>query len=326
MAAPQASTQRLLSSLQSGERSSPAQVHLMGTYCGSFQSGPDYCQPETVDPTLTLLSTTSRVFEGTEGVSSSRLDEGRHLAAGTADLLAEWWELGLQEYTCEGCPLEDSSGSVVHFPSHDDLKTTMAPPYQTSAIYYIHPEQQCQCGVPCLTNETGHNGGSADVISQQWGFTGPIADFTNDGLEADAPTIMMPSDPFLLFYGEDLVESFERGQSYGRAPPVATTNIEDPLISDNRGTTYDKPNQSVDPTILSGASENTEDRPQRQCSSIKENARYAKSKPAQKCSARALRSRNRIKTVKEKGKPFRKGDACLNIWELVHGKAGEDNK
>lgn len=301
----------------------------MGTYCGSFQSGPDYCQPETVDPTLTLLSTTSRVFEGTEGVSSSRLDEGRHLAAGTADLLAEWWELGHQEYTCVGCPLEDSSGSVVHFPSQDDLETTMAPPYQTSAIYYIHTEQQCQSGVPCLTSETGHNGGSADVLSQQWGFTGPIADFTNDGLEGDAPTIMMPSDPFLLFYGEDLAESFERGQSNDRVPPVGSTDIEVPRASDGREMTYVTARQKVDRAMVSGACENTEDRLQRQCSFIKEgilNAYYATPKLDQNGSGTSFRNRNRIQTNKKKRNRFNEGDACFKIWELVFGKAGEDSK
>ncbi|KAJ3453527.1 hypothetical protein MRS44_017774 [Fusarium solani] len=136
---------------------------------------------QNIDPSLTLLSTTSRVFEGAQGTTLSCVSEAPHLAADTPDMFAESWVFGPREYTCEGCPLQDSSRSVAPLPSQVDQETTMPVPDQALAVCHIRPEQQqCQYGGPRLASETGHNQGITDIMNQQRGSTGSIADFPSD--------------------------------------------------------------------------------------------------------------------------------------------------
>ncbi|KAJ3454263.1 hypothetical protein MRS44_018157 [Fusarium solani] len=184
----------------------------MNTEARRRNSVPNYCQPENIDPSLTLLSTTSRVFEGAQETTLSCVSEARHLAADTPDMFTESWVFGPREHTCEGCPLQDSSRSVAPLPSQVDQETTMPVPDQTLAVCHIHPEQQqCQYGVTCLASETGHNQGITDIMNQQRGSTRSIADFPSDWPEGAAPTIIMPWDPSFIFYGGILAEPLEQG-------------------------------------------------------------------------------------------------------------------
>ncbi|RSL39166.1 hypothetical protein CEP54_016361 [Fusarium duplospermum] len=205
----QDTTQGLFPSLQSREQLSPDQMHPVTRYYGSFLSGPDCCKPETIDPRLTLLPTTSRVFERAQEITFSCVSKPLHLAADTLDMFAESWVFGPREYTCEGCPLQDVSRSVAPLPSQVDQETTMPIPDQAFATYHIHTEQQpCQYGGPRLASETGHNQTVTDTMNQQRGSTGSIAGFPRGWSEGDAPTIRMPWGPSFIFYGEILAELF----------------------------------------------------------------------------------------------------------------------
>ncbi|KAI8648094.1 Ig-like domain-containing protein [Fusarium sp. Ph1] len=235
----QDTTQDLFPSLQLREQLSPGQMHPMTMYYGSFLSGPNYCQPENIDPSLTLLSTTSSVFEGAQGTALSCVSEAPHLAADTPDMFAESWVFCPREPTCEGCPLQDSSRSVAPLPSQVDQETTMPVPDQALAVCHIHPEQQqCQYGGPRLASETGHNQVIADIMNQQRGSTGPIADFPSDWPEGDCSTIMMPWDPSFIFYGEILAEPFEKGHFNHRELRSDAPDGEVLRVPDNWEMTY----------------------------------------------------------------------------------------
>ncbi|KAI8710812.1 hypothetical protein NCS52_01541200 [Fusarium sp. LHS14.1] len=61
-------------------------------------------------------------------------------------------------------------------------------------------------------SEAGHNQGTTDVMNQQRASsTVSIADFPSNWSEGDAPTLMMPWDPLLIFRGEVLSEPFDQG-------------------------------------------------------------------------------------------------------------------
>ncbi|KAI8710341.1 hypothetical protein NCS52_01579100 [Fusarium sp. LHS14.1] len=315
----QDTTQGLIPSLQPREQLSPDQMHPMTMYYGSFLSGPNFCQPENIDPSLTLLSTTSRVFEGAQGTTLSCVSEAPHLAADTPDMFAESWVFGPREPTREGCPLQDSSRSVASLPSQVDQETTMPVPDQALAVCHIRPEQQpCQYGGARLASETGRNQGITDTMNQQRGSTGSIADFPSDWPDGDAPTIMMPWDPSFIFYGEILAEPFEQGHFNYRELRSDAPDGEVLRVLDDWEMAYATAEESVNQTIRFGACEKTQDRLQGECSFIRErDACCAESRHDQNGSGAFLRDCNRMQAEKRDGNPFKRGDACFEIWKLL---------
>ncbi|RSL74795.1 hypothetical protein CEP52_017897, partial [Fusarium oligoseptatum] len=251
--------QGLFPSLQPREQLSPDQMHPVTIYYGSFLSGPNYCQPETIDPSLTLLPTTSRVFKGAQETTLSCVSEAPHLAADTPDMFAESWVFGPREYTCEGCPLQHSSRSVAPLPSQVGQETTMPVTDQALAVCHIRPEQQqFQYGGPRLTSEAGHNQGITDVMNQQWASTGSIADFPSNWPEGDAPTIMMPWDPSLIFCGEVLAKPFDQGHFNYRELRSDAPDGEVLLVPDDWEMAYATGEENANQTTLFGACERTQ--------------------------------------------------------------------
>ncbi|RSL38303.1 hypothetical protein CEP54_016420, partial [Fusarium duplospermum] len=128
-------------------------------------------------------------------------------------MFTEIWVFGPREPICEGCPLQDSSRSVAPLPSQVYQETPMPVPDQALAVCHIRPEQQqCQYGGPRLASDTGHSQGITDVMNQQRASsTVSITDFPSNWPEGDAPTLMMPWDPSLIFCGEVLAKPFDQG-------------------------------------------------------------------------------------------------------------------
>ncbi|KAJ3454993.1 hypothetical protein MRS44_013593 [Fusarium solani] len=287
-------------------------------YYGSFLSSPNYCQPENIDPSLTLLSTTSRVFEGVQETTLSCVSEARHLAADTPDMFTESWVFGPREHTCEGCPLQDSSRSVAPLPSQVDQETTMPVPDQALAVCHIHPEQQqCQYGVTCLASETGHNQGITDIMNQQRGSTRSIADFPSDWPEGAASTIIMPWDPSFIFYGEILAEPLEQGHLNYREL-LSDAPDGEVRVPDDWEMAYATGEENVNHTILFGACERTQDHLRGECSFIRErDACCMESRRDHNGSRTFLTDCNRMPADKGERNPFERGDACFEIWKLV---------
>lgn len=315
----QDTTQGLFPSLQPREQLSPDQMHPMTMYYGSFLSGPNFCQPENIDPSLTLLSTTSRVFEGAQGTTLSCVSEAPHLAADTPDMFAESWVFGPREYTCEGCPLQHSSRSVAPLPSQVDQEATMLVPDQALAVCHIRPEQQqCQYGGPRLASETGHNQVIADIMNQQRGCPGSIADFPSGWSEGDAPTIRMSWDPSFIFYGEIPAEIFVQEHFHCRQLQSDASDGEVLRVPDDWEMACATGEKNVDHTILLGACERTQDHLRGERSFIMErDVCCTELKRDHNGSGPFLTDCNRMQAEEREGNPFERGDACFEIWKLV---------
>ncbi|RSL76336.1 hypothetical protein CDV31_017380 [Fusarium ambrosium] len=294
-------------------------MHPVTIYYGSFLSGPNYCQPETIDPSLILLPTTSSVFEGAQGTTLSSMSEAPHLAVDTPDMFAESWVFGPREYTCEGCPLQHNSRSVAPLHSQVGQETTMPVPDHAPAVCHIRPEQQqCQYGGPRLASETGNNQGITDVMNQQRGCPGSIADFPSDWPEGDAPTIMMPWDPSFIFYGEILAEPFEQGHFNCRELRSDAPDGEVLRVPDDWEMVYATGEEKVNQTTLFGACERTQDHLQGERSFIMErDVCCTELKRDHNGSGPFLTDCNRIQAEEREGNPFERGDACFEIWKLV---------
>ena len=307
--------QGLYPSLLPREQLSLDQMHPMTMYDGRFLSDLHYCQPETIDPSLALLSTTSRLFKGAQEATLSCVSKAPHLAADTPDMFAESWVFGPRGYTCEGCPLQDISRSVAPLPSQVDQETTMPVPDQALAVCHIRPEQQpCQYGGARLASETG----ITDTMNQQRGSTGSIADFPSDWPEGDAPTIMMPWGPSFIFYGEILAEPFEQGHFNCRELRSDGPDGEVLRVPDDWEMVYATGEGNVNQTTLFGACERTQDRLRGECSFIMEmDVCCTELKRDHNGSGPFPTDCNRMQAEEMEGNPFERGDACFEIWKLV---------
>lgn len=292
----------------------------MTMYYGSFLSGPNCCRPGNIDPSLTLLSTTSRAFEGAQGITLSCVSEAPHLAADAPDMFTECRVFDPREPICEECPLQDSSRSAAPLPSGVDQGTTMPVPYQAPVVCHMRSEQQqCQYGSPRLAKETGHNQGIADVMNQQRASpTVSIADFPSNWSEGDAPALMMPWDPSLIFRGEVLAEPFDQGPfNYGGLRSDAPDG-EVLLAPDDWEMTYATEEENVNQKTLFGACERKQYHLQGECSFVEEkDACCTESRRDYNGSGTFLTDCNRLQAEKREGNPFERGDACFEIWRLV---------
>lgn len=192
------------------------QPFLMPPCCGHSQPVPDYWQPMTIDPALTLLSTTPRTFEGTQGVSTPPIN--KRSMADTADLFTECWEPSLQEWLCEDCPLQEGSRSVIDCSLQVESETAIVPLGQVTASCGMLPEQQ-PGGLynPILDGKAEHSMPQAEAMYWRRGLTGTIANYTTSRSEVGVPSVSMARGSFLRSSSEDPANSPQQRQFGGRA-------------------------------------------------------------------------------------------------------------